>query len=160
MVSKTRGRETLALPELSLSEAKNDSLRKPVDANPRQENKQTLCDYCDQNVSWRIVTWGRELNSEEQKYNDYIEREGKAEKCDYFERYFNKSFPKRLRHCDYADTQIAEPELEDNEREEKVTATEPFCLKQNGSSKNMCCSGQPQNGKWPIKCLQCSRFVP
>ena len=148
------------MPELSLSEAKNDSLRKPVDANPRQENKQTLCDYCDQNVSWRIVTWGRELNSEEQKYNDYIEREGKAEKCDYFERYFNKSFPKRLRHCDYADTQIAEPELEDNEREEKVTATEPFCLKQNGSSKNMCCSGQPQNGKWPIKCLQCSRFVP
>jgi len=278
VVSKTRGRETLALPELSLSQAKNDSLRKPVGENPRQENK--LCmDLCSGKggfsqafvqAGWQVITVDIEAKFKptviaditkidwEQFKRDYLHDESpdvllESPPCERFSiacpqwpklgikkameivgacleavvilkpkywllenprgrlRWFLGKPGKTIRYSDY-DLETKAEKLTDfwgniplpmvkherflnvghvekhwfatyvstspSERAkiplgvsqavlqgvetsmEKVTATEPFCLKQNGSSKNMCCSGQPQNGKWPIKCLQCSRFVP
>lgn len=41
-----------------------------------------------------IGAWGRELTDEENRLNQILIDEGKAEKCAYFERYFNSSFKK------------------------------------------------------------------
>jgi hypothetical protein len=50
--------------------------------------------------SFLIVAWGRELTPDEKRLNDILINEGKAEKCLAYERWFNKSFKKRLRHCE------------------------------------------------------------
>jgi hypothetical protein len=59
-----------------------------------------LCDGCDNRSNWLIVAWGRELNSEEKRYNRKVKCDHQAEKCDYYERYFNKSFKPRQKNCE------------------------------------------------------------
>ena len=60
----------------------------------------TLCDICAEKFSFLIVAWGRELNEKEKRLNKILNDEGKAEKCMYFDRYFNKSFKKRMKRCE------------------------------------------------------------
>ena len=62
--------------------------------------KPTLCDMCAEKFSYLIVAWGRELTEEETRVNKLLLDEGKAEKCTYFDRYFNKSFKKRKTRCE------------------------------------------------------------
>lgn len=60
-----------------------------------------ICDQCGNLFSFLIVAWGRELTPEEKRCNDILIAEGKAEKCLEHDRYFNKSFKKRTRHCEH-----------------------------------------------------------
>lgn len=59
----------------------------------------TTCDRCPDHFSFLIVAWGRELTPEEKRLNQILIDEGKAEKCQAYERYFNKSFPKKKGRC-------------------------------------------------------------
>ena len=65
-----------------------------------KKKETTLCDMCAECFSFLIVAWGRELNDEEKRVNNLLLKEGKAEKCTYFDRYFNKSFKKRRNRCE------------------------------------------------------------
>ncbi len=64
----------------------------------KEEN--ALCDQCDYREFKGVVVWGRTENEAEKKLNDTLKVEGKDYWCGYFERYFNKSFPKRKRYCE------------------------------------------------------------
>ena len=74
---------------------KDNGLKKHDDTQPP-----SVCDRCPDKFSFLIVAWGRELSPEEKRCNDILIKEGKAEKCQVHERYFNKSFPKKRFRCD------------------------------------------------------------
>ncbi len=59
-----------------------------------------LCDRCTHCFPFLVVAWGRELTEIEKKCNAILTREGKAERCLAYERFFNKSFKKRKEHCE------------------------------------------------------------
>ena len=73
------------------------------------QQKETLCDICGYREYKGIVVWGREPNAEEKRFNDTLEVEGKDYWCEYFSRYFNKSFEKHKYHCE------AEQEIDDED---------------------------------------------
>lgn len=57
------------------------------------------CDRCEAYEYMGRIAWGRELNDAEKKFNALLETENKLYWCSYYERFFNKSFKKKKRHC-------------------------------------------------------------
>ena len=73
-----------------------------IQKSGRGEDGVSLCDRCPEHFSFLIVAWGRELTEDEKRVNERLRDEGKAEKCLYHERFFNRNFKKRKRRCEGA----------------------------------------------------------
>lgn len=67
---------------------------------PETEKKLTVCDQCANYLSFLAVAWGRKLNDREKKFNELLIKDGKAEMCQEYNRFFNKSFKKRTQSCE------------------------------------------------------------
>lgn len=59
----------------------------------------SLCDQCENYTNNLLIAWGRELTDVEKDVNAMFVKEGKAEYCSAYERYFNKNFKKRVTMC-------------------------------------------------------------